>query len=519
MPNRPPIADIRAKAKDFYGQFLLCLDPPDIPEGWAAHRHGRWHLLSHPSLPVIPLLAPDGSPSGFALGHPIGPDGRVAPSPLRLPHHPVAKDPSQDDIEPWIYTFGGRYAFILLTDATQRAYLDPGGTLAAVWCPARRRLASTPSLLLLDEPDHPMFRIRRGDFPLTKPLQFFPAGLTAADGVTRLLANHYLDLRDWRDVRHYPSAPYEYVPESQIPDQIAAFHAIVRRQIGAAIEHCGGAYLALTAGEDSRRILACARDFIDRIECITLARARHDSRVASEIDVLVPTRLAKKVGFRHRVLTMGVSDRNRLADYVLRIGYSGGPGKAPKFSDPFIGHLDMSRALFTGHCGHMAKAKYADQLPGMAMPTPKSILKDVHLSPRPEFAEAVDRWLAGLPEGSPAFYRDMSLLEVGVSGWVATHFYGFAPFRMLLSPFCHRDAIDAMFRLPPQFRTGGNVARAVLELAWPELLCLPFNECTGFKRLEHRARRWLRRTTKTALSRLRKARDKKSTAPHRGRSV
>lgn len=483
--------DIRERAAGFHDQFIIARTLPDAPPGWRAHRFGEWHVVTHPSLPVIRLVAADGSCSGFALGHPIDANGRMVRGVLALPPADGDRFPSPAAIERWIYRLGGRFLFLIASPEMERLYLDPGGSLATVWCPRRKTIASTPTLILIDEPDHPLFRIGREDYPRNRTNLFFPAGLTAADGIARLITNHFIDLRQWTATRHYPLMAHEETSAAEIPQLVSLFHQIVRRQIGAMIQECGGAYLGLTSGQDSRRLLACARDFADRLECITLRPMVCLPDTGPDIDIHVATRLTGRVGIRHRILDMGTHFAGATADYLLRIGYSGGAGKTRKFWGPAMKHLDLSRAWMTGLGGELGKAVFCQRMALEKKPTAEDLLRVMRLPPQPGFAEALEAWLAGLPEGSPAFYLNMAHLEHRVGAWGCAHLYGAAPFRVILLPVAHREVIDAMLRLPTPFKIAGGLTRGVASLAWPDLLALPFNEYDRLTRWRHQARTWV----------------------------
>lgn len=100
-----------------------------------------------------------------------------------------------------LYTYGGRFACVLVAESIHRLYLDAGGTLACVYAINSRAAGSTSTLVLWNV---------RGQFPEREtPLgalrsnQFYPAGLTADPDIRRLLPNHYLDLQEWRAIRLY----------------------------------------------------------------------------------------------------------------------------------------------------------------------------------------------------------------------------------------------------------------------------------------------------------------------------
>lgn len=465
----------RAAFSTFHDQFLLSARPLVPPPGWRQAAGAGWHLVAHPSLSVSRLRTAEGGSAGFALGLLIDRQGRLADGEIVLP---PGSEERVEELERFLYSFGGRFTCILLLPGLERVYVDPLASLSTVWCPRRRRVASTPTLLLHDEPGHPLFRRGLGGFPGNRPNQFFPADLTAVAGISRLLPNHVLDLGTWSATRHHPSAPFRAAPEDEIPQLAATFHQVVRRQIGAVVEACGGGYLALTAGHDSRRLLACARDLVDRLECVTLRGMRAAGKV-SNVDLDIAGRLAARFALRHRILPARRVPLAVAGDYVRRIGFAGGPGKAAKFFDPPCRFLDLDLGWMTGHGGGLCRALYLRRMPVEERPDGRRLLRLLRLDERPGFAEAMERWSAGLPEGPRELRLDLTMLENQGGGWVSPHLYGTAPFRINFFPLTHRDAIDAVLRVPAVLRAAGRFDAELFRLAWPELLALPFNQRGG----------------------------------------
>ena len=482
----------------FHSQFLLTRERLALPPDWRTHAVLDWQLYVHPALPVVPLRTADGVAAGFALGHLIDPDGHGVREPITL-------TTADDQLEQQLYRFGGRFVFIVLQPQRQRLYLDPLGSLATVWSRDRRRVASTPTLLLHDEPDHPIFRITLSDYPCFRPNLFFPAGLTAAKEVQRLLANHRLDLVSWTAARHHCiSAPEEMTPD-EIPAFVARFHTLVSGQIGAMIEAGDGAYLALTGGYDSRRLLACARAHTDRLECVTLESGPVRRIPANTLDVQLARALARQAGVRHRVLPAPPVAPRETADYLLRIGYAGTPGKERLFAAAPRRRLDLTRAWMTGHGVNLDK--FIDRPHGRTgAPTGDELLAVVHLGrarelpQRDGLTEALNGWLAAAPAGPPVWRMQLAMLENRISAWACAHLYGTAPFRIHLLPGTHRELIDGMLRLPPTYRARRRLTTDLLMLAWPELLALPFNEAHGLQRLRLHARSaWRSLTTRDTV--------------------
>lgn len=485
---------------NFHDQFLLSRSGMGGPPGWAVRSFGGWHLATHPRLPVVRLLDPSGREAGFALGHLIDPDGHIVRGDLTVCS--VEDAGAEASIERTVYLYGGRFAFLFLGPGLPRVYLDPVGSLAAVWCGQRGRIASTVGLLLFDEPGHPYFQIPQDSFPVHRPNQFYPAGLTPVPDVFRLLPNHYLDLGIWAARRHHPKVGYAAVSPGDVPRLAATVHQIARRQIGAAIRARGGAYVTLTAGKDSRKVLACAREFLDDIEVVTFSYPMARFGNSQHVDLEIATGLARRFGLRQRILRIeGPFPPELYTQYLDRIGRAGGKGKARDFFAGPMAQLDLSRAWLSGFSGEVGSwHQYAKRHPRDRRPDAVSLLRIMGLPAMEGFTEAIDRWLSGLPQGDTTFCLDMLQFEFRVGSWACPHLYGGAPFQMNLLPFCHRDAYDAMLSVPEYYRHDYRFSKALIELAWPELLSLPINRYPGWRHWAgHGIRRvvaWRRSTSK-----------------------
>jgi hypothetical protein len=126
------------------------------------------------------------------------------------------------------------------------------------------------------------------------------------------------------------------------------------------------------------------------------------------------------------VLPEEACDSGAPRDYLLRIGYSGGPGKVRKFWETRMRHLDLCRGWMIGHGGEIGRSHYWKRLRLRTRPTVADLLEVMRLPVRPGFAEALESWLAALPEGS-RFPSEHGPPGDEMGGWVATS--RAAPFR------------------------------------------------------------------------------------------
>ncbi len=480
-------------------QFVLSSSGSAEIEGWSTYRCCGYSLLFHPSLPVNSVLDNAGTTIGYVLGWPIDQSGRLIQKQLRLLLQLSATTVAS--LEQEVYGFGGRYAFVILTPEVKRLYLDPAGTLSAVFSGKRRVAGSTVAALAVDEPNHPLWSRPLTEFPNDKPNQYWPAGITSDPDISRLLPNHYLDLVSWRPIRHYPKSRLEPICDKDLPDCIEKIVSVLRRHIVAVLESTDRLYMPLTAGRDSRVLLACSRAWKDKVEYVTFDYRPWRRERGDRVDLSVSQRLAKRFGLRHTLVPI---PRNMPADtelqYLRRIGFAGGAGKSRDFFHACREHLDLSGAWVTGFAGEVGRAFFwrASDRDGREM-SPAELLHRMALPSSDRLQEALRAWCDDLPDVPLSTLLDFAYLEHRVGCWAAPHFYGSAAFSINLTPFSHREILDIMFRLPMTYRRDKALAGDIISATWPELLALPYNDYPGLRRLFGPAS-WLGRSKQTARS-------------------
>jgi hypothetical protein len=353
----------------------------------------------------------------------------------------------------------------------------------------------------LDEPDHPLWSRPLGDFPDNEPNQYWPAGTTLDPGISRLLPNHYLDLVNWRAIRHYPKSTLEAILEKDVPDCIEKIVGLLRRNISAVLESTHRLYMPLTAGRDSRMLLACSRDWKDKVDYVTFDYSPWRPARTHRVDLYVSQRLAERFALRHQVLPISPNlPADTQLQYLQRIGFSGGAGKSWDFFWSCREHLDLSAAWLTGFAGEVGRTFYS-------MPTDNEthkmssveLLNRMGLPSSDRLQEAMRTWRDNLPEVPLSTLLDFAYIEHRLGCWAAPHLYGAAPFSINLTPFSHREIFDIMLRLPFTYRRNEGLARDVILATWPELHDLPHNDYPGLRRLVGPSS-WLGRSKQKARS-------------------
>jgi hypothetical protein len=467
-------------------QFILCRDPRHVPGGWPTHVAKEWTLGHHPSLPVVQLSDRDGSAAGWLVGYAID-DGGVL-----LEHGDTAVTPATlDEVEAWVYLHGGRFAVIVVTALGERLYLDPSGSLSAVYCPALECVASTTSLIPRNEDTQEIAEdMRAVGIP---GVGMYPLHLTPRRNVWRLVPNHFLDLGSWETKRHWPRTE---LPERDIGDVVSTVVDRVRLSISGLVEKLP-ALVRLTAGRDSRMLLACARPYLDRITLFTAEHLKSDE--TSWLDCAIASRISHDLRLRHVRLSRRPPTRHDLDEWLFRTGWSVGEEKGRQAVTTFKslppGHVDL-----VALCGELSRAEHwPEQLPDFWTPHPgetefrRDQLVDFFMNlyfplnggRHPRSLSVIEAWLESVEPCGLYFAHDLFYIEQRLGTWGGVYPYGFsADGRFQLFPFSHREIFEAMMSLPTEVRLADGFTRALIESSWPELLEYPFNRPHGLQRLK-----------------------------------
>jgi hypothetical protein len=477
----PPPAD------QLVGQFVLS-QAANGPDGWQVHTLRGWTLATHPHLPVVELRLPGGVPAGWVVGYPIAGD-TVCPSAIDLPAEAAA---DVEALETALYRLGGRFLAVALTETFARVYLDACGSLSAVYSAEAGTVAATPALFA--DHTHPWDTelIRFLDMPASG--LWYPFGLTPRQGVLRLLPNHYLDLTTWQTHRHWPAAPFAEGDPAQLVAQVAA---TVRGAIGAAA-HRYPLHMSLTAGRDSRLLLACAREQLGHIRFFTFARQR------ATADTHIARALARRFRLDHATLPIEPATPEQQDAWLTRVGHcvSGDIAR----SHPTLRRLDPQRALLPGMAGEVGRAFYwRDGDVATTRLAPEDLVARCHLPANDRLLAGAAAWLGELAGHSAFTVLDLLYVEQRLGCWGGPQQYGGEPWSAAqLFPLAHRDIFAAILALPPAYRAADRLAVDICRQAWPELLDLPFNQFSGWQRYPRRVAKTLYYSGRTILSRLRK---------------
>ncbi|MEM9912802.1 MAG: hypothetical protein AAF922_18740, partial [Pseudomonadota bacterium] len=274
-------------AEVFAQQFRLARAGLDPLEGFRRHEAGPWHLDVGYGLPAFDFSFDEGNGKVVLLGIAVEENAKLLAS--QDAFNDLAKLRDMDKVIERLNACAGRFAFLIVHKEIQRFYLDPIGSLGAVYDPEQRAIASTINFLLDREIEANTI------YPMTEEAIVgkgrFAFGHTPDKVVKRLVPNHYLDLSDFRFHRHWPHKDAIFDPNEE--DKSKLLKLILSRLenvLGALSKWETGAILPISGGLDSRLLLACAKPYLEDIDLFSHAESfmsRRDTRIATKLADIV----------------------------------------------------------------------------------------------------------------------------------------------------------------------------------------------------------------------------------------
>lgn len=466
----------------FRYQFILTENPALTAPGFQAkHLDDAWTLLHGAALPVTPVLDSKRQNCGYVLGGAIHPEGGLIDTALELGASSDTKG-FFGDVEPLIEALAGRYVVILSGKAGSRIYIDPVSALGVVYDPKTRAVASSV-LLALDrerEPnpmfDNDLILEGKGNYSLQH---------TSDAAVKRLLPNHYLDLSDFSHVRHWPKADQVFdIPEADASGALEEIRDRLARTIGD-IASVRPTVMPISAGRDSRNLVACARDHLDKVGEFFAFGHSYNSR----LDCAVGSLVAERMGIEYRVYDTEDYDKSELfsryrrrqitRDYMIANGFTGAP------ANEVLTGLYLKQPAHMWHIrGNvmdlMQASHWKNGARNPATHDPHHGIKRMLITGGDGYTEELaDKWM---PEYM-AWYEslgplksqpyDMIFNELYLASSQGGKMYGLNH-HFYISPFNDRYLIERAISFPLQYRISDRANDDLLAMAAPELTNIPF---------------------------------------------
>ncbi|MBD2486987.1 hypothetical protein [Aulosira sp. FACHB-615] len=455
--------DIADLSQLLVGQFILCHSQEYIPPEWKNKSIGKWLLAVHKDLNIIEIISYKNQHLGWLLGQPISAAGKIVTDKI------IVELDSEDinaanKFETLLYDeFGGRYVAIYITSHTSRIYLDPGGFLAVMFSPSQKIVTSSIALI-------PQENARDQDEELIAALDipnqdnWYPFGLSPRLSVKRLLPNHFINLDTWETTRHWPHER-DITKIAPVQPVIEEISMILTRQVEALASKYP-TYLSLTAGRDSRCVLAASRNYIDRIHLFTINTNKVDTNIACKI--------ANKFNLNHILIEFQEPTQLEIEQWLMRTSYCVAGGVLRNARS--IQQLNPSYVRLGGMAGEVGRCFYwrkgDTQYNSLS---PQEIVHRLKLPATKSILEGATNWLHSLPQCNTFEILDLLYIEQRCGCWAGIQQYGNGQSSFGINPFCHRRIFQLMLSLDPIYKLRKRLSVDIIKHLWNDLLLFPFN--------------------------------------------
>ncbi len=471
-------ASLRPPGRDrYFNQFILGPAFAEQLTDWQRIAVGRrLKLTAHPDLACT--QAKDGDRELTLIGHildPLAPEATNDAIVRALLHRFTNRESLVAETD----RFGGRWLLVatsaeesfLFHDALglrQAFYTDPVVT-GVMWVMSQAGLAS--EMLSLTPDEQALAYLDTQIFRRTFESRF-PAAASTFKGLKHLLPNHWLDLGTGRSHRFWPSAPLETLTPDKAIDRICV---LMSGQIRAAAARFDLA-LSLTAGFDSRLMLATAREVADRLCIMTLRQGRMPDDFA---DIEIPSRLLKRIGLAHEVIYATSTMTPKFSLQFKRNVYLAHDHYGHD-AEAILKHFGRTKAALTGsgaevgRCAFRRKLPHADHIPF----TPELLAWLEYGSTHPFLVEHFREWLVDVSQQHHVKLLDLLEWEQDYGNWLAMTQLEFdIAWREIFTPYNCRQVLATLLGVDERYRKDPDylLFQRAIQKAWPELLSEPIN--------------------------------------------
>lgn len=299
----------------------------------------------------------------------------------------------------------------------------------------------------------------------------WPGASTAYKEVARLLPNHCLDLASGVVKRYWPTKPLDNLPLG---------HAIKRisdtlRGLMVSVNNRYELVLGLTAGLDSRLVLAASKDICKEMRFITVKQKWMSDDYA---DLTVPAALLARLGLRHEIIDGSVEpDKEFLKIFKSNVSfahehvYASDACAIRKYNDNRL-------VAVTGSASEIAKRYLRLPAAEMNCVTAKHIAKLEGMGSHSFAVNAFDRWLNGISDLYNVNLLDLLTWEIGTGSWLSTTQLEFdIAWQDIFTPYNCRQLLSDMMSVQESYRTAPThkLYMKLIDSLWADSLSVPIN--------------------------------------------
>ena len=475
----PPVHDIPNQDVTYpmyASQFFIGPDFLESKGGWKRiELSQRWRLSAHPELSVSRIV--NGKLSLTLIGFILDPDSPTATDEQIL-HDLLMHFSSIRALIAATARLGGRWILIadnenqhwLFHDALglrQVCYTDPAET-GALCAMSQSGLARDVLGLTFDDEAKDYME----SFVFRSNLEYrWPGTATAFRGLKHLLPNHVLNLDTGAVERYWPDKPLASLDPQCAVEEIAH---LMQGLVAAGATRFDLA-LSLTAGLDSRLVLAAARHVKD---CLTYVTVRQAKMPDIHADIEVPARLLGSLGLPHQVIRAESSMSPEFA-YAFKSSVFLSHDHYGADAEAIFRTFGRKKVALVGSGGEVGRCYTRVSRLRVWMTSLEETLARIEVGTSQKFAvHHYRKWLDEMGDIYNVSVSDLFEWEQGHGNWVAMTELEFdIAWRDIYTPYNCRAVLATMLSVNGKYRKGPQhrLFEMLIRKLWPAVLTEPVN--------------------------------------------
>lgn len=434
------------------------------------------HLMAHPDLNTH-QVAKEGR-SLTLIGFILDPDNPES-SDADIVNALILKLSDSDSFVEHTYKYGGRWILIvndgkeigLFNDAVGLRQIFYTETLHTneLWCASQSGIIADALDLKMDEEAVNFIK----SYEFRKNPEFrWPGNSSPYREIKHLLPNHYLNLETGHCKRFWPDKP---LSDLSLHEAIEIVSSTLQGLMKSASNRFDLA-LSITAGLDSRVVLASSKEISDSVSYMTV---RQIGMRDDHSDVTTPSRLLSKLGLKHDVVKSSLIIDDEFIEIFKKNVSIPHYIYAPD-AQAILNYYVHSKVAVTGSTSEVSRSSFR-----ALMNRPKSqklVLQNFarlqNMGTNKFALDHFEKWFSGLREVYNLDILNLFEWELDDGNWLAMCQLEFdIAWKDIFTPFNCRSLITTMlsvkqeYMMPPKY----ELYQMLIKNLWPEVLNVPIN--------------------------------------------
>jgi hypothetical protein len=464
----------------YRNQFIITPEPVSCFPGWQ-HSYfigDKVFIYAHPSLSLETISNKKENIKIVLLGYIVHPDFPKK-SNIELLTDLVAKTNSLSDFTKNIIDFAGRYVFIISIDSNIYIMSDAGGLRSVFYTvhAGEKYVATQPlifnEILPLETSANNELYFNSRHYK--EDLEYWvPSGVTLYDNINHLIPNHYLDISSLEQVRFWPIKNLKKYNYESGSEKAADY----LKKLLYAVSLRFNLTLPLTAGVDSRILMAASKSFNHNLFYYTLLYSRHDK---TSYDINIPKHILKKFKRKHHIINCQLESNPAFLEFYKKNVDLAHEDWAKNLYGMFnefpIGSVDLK--------GNVSEIARCVLYPDGKHPKITSLSQiNMYLSEfdqMPFIMNKLEEWFKdAITVSNNTGYEILDLFywEIRTGSWYAQANNEMDILTETFTPFNYRPLLETMLGVPAVYRQreASQMHKKIITLLWPELLYWPVNK-------------------------------------------